>query len=133
MKRSLLFLSIVFLVACKKNNDVDSLVGKWRLTEIYNGYAMGGCFCWIQVGPDVADHLEFSSLGRYKLTKSLLSSSTGCSGRYRVVNDTTIVLTYDCQADPDKEYNRKFTKTIYELTIDYQTIEGVIRYRYVRI
>jgi hypothetical protein len=79
-----------------------------------------------------ADQLEFLITGKYKLTKSLLASSTGCSGNYRLLTDSTIVFTYDCQADPTQEITRKYSRTINELIIDYQGIEGVIRYKYVK-
>ena len=124
---------VLFMFSCKKEKaNNDSLIGKWKLTGIYHGYVMGGCFCWYDVPDANADMLEFFITGRYELKKSLLSSSTGCSGRYRVVTDTTIALTYECQANPSDEIIRKYTKTINELIIDYQSIEGVVRYRYKR-
>ena len=119
------------MFSCKKDkaND-DSLIGKWKLTEIYNGYVMGGCFCWTQVPSVNADMLEFFVTGRYKLTRSQLSSISGCSGTYRVLNDTTIAMTYDCQMDPTREFNHKISRQPGKFIIDYQGIEGVIRYKY---
>jgi hypothetical protein len=134
MYRVLLIVLLVTFVSCKKDKaNQDSLIGKWRLTEVYQGYAMGGCFCWYQVPTANADVLEFYFPGKYKLTKSLLSSSTGCSGNYRVLNDTTIAMTYDCQSDPTREFNHKYSMSFNEFIIDYQGIEGVIRYKYRRM
>jgi hypothetical protein len=133
MNRLLLIAFLLALVSCKKEKaSEDALIGKWKLTGIYHGYVMGGCFCWYDVADANADVLEFFITGRYELKKSLLSSSTGCSGRYRVLTDTTIALTYECQANPSDEIIRKYNKTINELIIDYQSIEGVVRYRYKR-
>jgi hypothetical protein len=133
MYRLLLMLSLVLLASCKKDEaNPDTLLGKWKLIEIYQGYAMGGCFCWNQVPSLNADILEFYITGKYKLTKSVVSSSTGCSGNYRVLSDTTIALTYNCQVDPNQEFTRKYSRSANEFIIDYQGIEGVIRYKYMR-
>jgi len=135
MRRLFAFFSLVtlFMVSCKKEETTsDSIIGKWKLIEIYQGYAMGGCFCWNQVSPANADILEFYFTGKYKLTKSPLSSSIGCSGNYRLLSDSTIAMTYDCQADPNREFTHKYSKSSNEFIIDYQGIEGVIRYKYRR-
>jgi hypothetical protein len=124
----------LFMFSCKKEKTNNtSLVGKWKLTGIYQGYTMGGCFCWVDIPSAYADQLEFLIMGKYKLTKSLLASSTGCSGNYRVLTDSTIAITYDCQADPTQEITRKYSRTFNELIIDYQRIEGVVRYKYIRM
>ena len=84
--------AMLFIFSCKKEKTNNtSLVGKWKTIEIYQGYVMGGCFCWKLVESQDAPILEFSALGRYTLTQPPHFSVSGCSGNYRIVtNDSTL-------------------------------------------
>jgi len=75
MKRLLPFLLPLLLFSCKKDKTPDTLIGKWQLIEVYQGSASTGCLCWSSIPAANADELEFFISGKYKLTKSLLSSS----------------------------------------------------------
>jgi len=132
MKRLLPFLLPLLLFSCKKDKTPDTLIGKWQLIEVYQGNASTGCLCWSSIPAANADELEFFVSGKYKLTKSLLSSSTGCSGNYRVLSDSAIALTFDCHMDPSLEETHKYSKTLNELIIDYPFTIGLFRYKYRR-
>ncbi len=133
MKWTYALVVTLFMLSCKKEKtNNNSLVGKWKTIETYQGYLMGGCFCWKLVESQDAPILEFSALGRYTLTQPPHFSVSGCSGNYRIVNDSTLSMTYECQSDPTLEVNRPFTKDGNILIIDYQGFEGVIRYKYMK-
>ena len=132
MKKVLALVIITALLSCKKEKNSNSLVGTWVLTSIYQGYTMGGCMCWVNYSEADADVLVFYNSGKYKLTKPIFASSTGCSGNYRILSDTTIALTYECQMNPDQEIIRPYILIGNEFTITYNTIEGPIRYKYRR-
>ena len=134
MKRLLSFLLLLVLLSCKKDKNTNSLIGKWQLIEVYQGYSSstGGCLCWVAVPSSNADELEFFITGKYKLTKSLLSSATGCSGSYRVMTDSTINLTFDCHTDPSIVETHKYSKTLTELIIDNPFPGGYFRHKYRR-
>ena len=134
MKWIFLIIISFFLFSCKKEkNNNTSLVGKWKIIEMYEGYVMGGCFCWKPVESENAATIEFSAFGTYRLTQPVHFSVPSCSGTYRVVNDSTLATTSDCQIDPSGEILRSMEKNGNTLIIDYQGFEGVIRYKYRRM
>src|SRR5688572_3085687 len=127
MIRLAFLLTLLFAASCNKEKTSNSIVGKWKLVEIYNGYTMGGCFCWKDVASQDGHVVKFDLLGNYELKQPLHFSVSGCIGTYRVKNDSTLVFTEDCQPDPNREFERRYEKTVNTLIIDRKSIEGVIR------
>jgi len=133
MKWTYFLVVTLVVLSCKKEKEsVNSLIGKWKNIEIYQGYAMGGCMCWQPVEPRDAQTLNFFPTGKYTLTQPEHFSVPACSGNYRVVDDSTLAMTYECQSDPSLEVNHSFTRNGNILTITYQGFEGAIIYKYMK-
>ncbi len=133
MKWTYFLVVTLVMLSCKKEKaSVNSLVGKWKNIEIYQGYTMGGCMCWKLVEPRNAHTLNFLPTGRYTLKQPDHFSVSGCSGKYRTVDDSTLAMTYECQSDPSLEVNHSFTRNGNILTITHQGFEGPIIYKYMK-
>src|SRR4051812_370838 len=100
MQRIFIIGFFCLLLACKKDKTDFSLIGKWRIIESYSGGPMGGCNCWTVVPSTYAETIEFDLLGHYIIKPPLLSSQSPCSGRYQVVDDSTLKMTSSCRPDP---------------------------------
>ena len=98
MKCTYALLVTFVMLSCKKEKDsVTSLVGKWKLIEYYYVLSVGGgCMCWESIEQQSAPTLQFFLTARYELTYPNYLSIPGCSGNYRIVNDSRLVMTYEC-------------------------------------
>ena len=124
-----LFLLLPLFFACKKDT-VNTLVGKWKLTEIYDGDRNTGCLCWTSIPDSMAPTLEFKVMNRYTVTEPITFSINDCSGTYEIADDTTIAIT-ECR-NPDAEHRRKYLRTANTLIIDEPVALDVMRYKYLK-
>ena len=129
------YISVVTLVmiSCKKDTQIVPLIGKWKMVEMYGGIPQG-CFCWGQVSPMYADILDFAVTGKYKIKRPRISSYYACPGRYKLINDSTIVLTSECAgSNPDPVAIGIYSQSTKRLTIEYNYPNGIIKYRYIKL
>jgi len=134
MKRLSPFLILIVVISCNKSKVEMPLIGKWRMVELFNGSPQG-CSCWGQISPMYADVLELKLDGKYKIIKPSFSSSIGCSGKYRMANDSTIVLTADCGLPgPAPDGIGIYSPSLKQLTIEYgYSTLSIVKYKYVKL
>ena len=81
----------LLFISCKKDNKGNSIIGKWQVTDYFDGYtAWGGCNCWKPATAALKHTVEFYGNGTYKLTPPPISSFSGCTGAYQLKNDSTL-------------------------------------------
>jgi hypothetical protein len=129
MKWMSILLATLLIFSCKKEKTNNtSLVGKWKMIETYEGRVGGGCMCWEPIMPDNAPTLQYFLLGRYTFTYPSHLSVPGCSGDYRIVNNSTIAMTYECQSGPTYKVNYSFSRDGNTLTLTHWVHGGVLEY-----
>ena len=106
----------------------DSLVGRWKLAEIYDGYFHGGSFSWNKVPANYSEIIEFGIDNQYFENVDSPDVQRRCMGSYRILSDTLVELESSCQTVLVKLKISELTPTT--LIIDHQVIEGVIRNKY---
>ena len=138
MKKILAFLllAFTFLSACKKDKSGKVLLlGKWKLTEYYNGYP-ANCYCWQTISPSEYDLFEFSFTGAYKIkyvtTGVFGRSLETCKGTYSILNDSTMVLN-NCNYGQSAGSDMKFFITTDTLIFQYPKSQGVQKFKFVRM
>ena len=118
------------MLSCNKKQSMENngLVGKWKLIEIYNGYANGGDFSWHIVSIEDSHNLEFTGIGVYKRRENLNGNFQQCLGTYQLLPDNNIEVNTNCYITVEKMIISNLTNQ--NLIIDRSGIEGVIRYKY---
>ncbi len=124
----LLVICIVTIISSCKEVESTGLVGKWKFTEMYGGYANGGSYLWKKVDSIYSHTLEFTSDGKYSKKEEFISASQICSGTYRQLLADTVEISSNCQNGVERAKVSELTNK--ELILDYQVREGVIRYKY---
>ncbi|MFC4262650.1 hypothetical protein ACFOWM_07165 [Ferruginibacter yonginensis] len=129
------FLCLLLFVAtfssCKKDNVNNGIIGKWKLIEVYDGYANGGNFQWNNISNDYSHSLEFSENGQYLRQENINGNNQQCIGTYILQTDNNLEINSNCNTAIEKMKISELTTTI--LIIDRQVIEGKIRYKYTTI
>ncbi len=122
---------LTFITACKKDSsdNAKSLIGKWKLVEVYNGYANGGNFMWNAVSENDSHVLTFSQNGQYNKKENF--NSQECRGTYVLLNSTNLEVNTNCNTSTEKMAISELTNTT--LIIDIQVREGKIKYKYLSI
>jgi hypothetical protein len=124
------------LYSCNKNQDVkdqepiienNGLYGKWRLIEVFPGYANGGDFKWHKIDLANSHSLEFNFNGDFTRIGGVNEGSPVCTGTYQVFPDTKIRFYANCNVF-GWVYITESTNT--SLIFDQQGIEGPTRYKY---
>lgn len=126
--RIILLLAVFGASGCRKdadNTNNNGLAGKWLLVEIYDGYVNGGSFSWHPVAAANAYRLEFTDTGGYTRTDN---SNPVCSGSYQLNADSTLLITSSCQTVTERARLTLSSST--NIILDYQGIEGVVRYKF---
>lgn len=123
------FLCLVTVSSCKKSETFknNGIIGKWLLTEVYDGYANGGSFKWNDVALANSHTLEFTPDGKYTRQENENGNFQKCYGTYEFNYSNVVVNTF-CEIVPDTLKISELKPT--SLIIDRQGIEGTIRYKY---
>ncbi len=129
MKKYFIFLLsfIVLFSSCKKDSN-KGILGKWKLIEVYNGYANGGNFQWNNISNENSHTLNISDNGQYLRQENLGGNSQQCVGTYILQADNNLEINTNCNSVTEKMKISEVTSTV--LIIDRQVIEGKIRYKY---
>lgn len=119
------FVSLIILFSCSDENELNKLiVGKWQLTETYDGF-IGENYQWDEVlftGP-FSGIIEFKSNGQY-----CQEDQAPPCGTYKILSKNLIELNSgNGTIQREMELNQK------TLIIDYQVREGIIRNKYILI
>lgn len=126
-----IFISIVlFLSSCAKKDGVvnDGLIGKWQLTEVYDGYFNGGGFKWNPIPSEDSHTLQFEVNGEFTQEYFNRGSNQICFGSYTIFPGMKVQINDNCNTV-------SYIKNVTELSpstliIDMQGIEGTIRFKY---
>jgi hypothetical protein len=129
MKKYFLYLLFCVLAfsSCKKESN-DGIIGKWKLVEVYNGYANGGNFQWNNISNENSHTLEFSSNGEYLREENINGNNQQCVGTFTLQTDNIIEIFSNCNSVTEKKKISELSSSL--LIIDRQVIEGIIRYKY---
>lgn len=127
------FIAIIFTLfsSCKKSQLFTNatLVGKWKLTEVFYGYFNGGDFKWHNYQQD--KKINFSLNDNYEEIEMYNGTEHKCVGTYNIQQNSIITFNTSCGTTP---YDLKLSEqTTTNIIIDAQVIEGTIRYKYVAI
>ena len=119
---------LTFITACKKDSadNAKMIIGKWKLIEVYDGYANGGNFMWNTVENSNSHVLTFSQNGQYNKKENF--NSQECIGTYVLLNSTNLEINTNCNTSTEKIAISELTNTT--LIVDRQVIEGKIKYKY---
>ena len=119
---------LTFITGCKKDSSDNAreLIGKWKLVEVYNGYANGGNFMWNTVSDTDSHVLTFSQNGQYNKKENF--NSQECIGTYVLLNSTNLEVNTNCNTSIEKMIISELTNTT--LIFDTQVREGKIKYKY---
>lgn len=121
MKRLLMFLWLVTLIACDKTDDKNSdagLTGEWGLTEILADPGDGsGTFQPVQSNKTITFHSNGTVTCNGSLCDMSATSNQATSGTYSTADST--LGTLDCNL----QMKLKFEKTGSTLIIQYPCIE----------
>ena len=122
------FSLLACITACKKDSldNANAIIGKWKLVEVYNGYANGGNFMWNTVADNDSHVLTFSQNKRYNKKENF--NSQECVGTYVLLNSINLEVNTNCNTSTEKMTISELTNTT--LIIDRQVIEGKIKYKY---
>jgi hypothetical protein len=120
--------SLLCLTSCKKENLSQSLVGKWKAVERFNGYADGGDFTWKEVPNTYQFIIEFFNNGQYIETDP---SGATYSGSYQLINNNQIRFIATGSTGYSDLYFALLPNA--NLIINYQVREGVIKEKYIQI
>ena len=132
MKNRIIFILTIslltFITACKKDSSDNAkvLIGKWKLVEVYDGYANGGNFMWNTVSDNNSHVLTFSQNGQYNKKENF--NNQECIGTYVLLTSTNLEVNTNCNTSVEKMAISELTNTT--LIIDRQVIEGKIKYKY---
>jgi hypothetical protein len=123
----------ILLCACSDEAEVidDLLIGKWKLTEIFDGYANGGTFRWNEVPGIYTEIIEFGSNREYLESIDDNQQQQQCTGEYRILSETLLELSSSCQTEAIQIQINKINRTT--LLLYSQGREGVLRYKYTLI
>jgi hypothetical protein len=124
---SYLLLLTLLLSSCKKDTN-KGLFGKWKLIEVYDGYANGGNFQWNTVSINNSHTLEFTSNGEYFRKENQNGNNQACIGTYLVQSGNQLEINSNCNTVTEKMNITELSSVL--LIIDRQVIEGKIRYKY---
>lgn len=130
LRLSITFIFLLFISCGKDGYHSFSMLGKWQLTEIYDGHtAWGGCSCWEATTAGTQHTVEFTVNGTYRITPSPISSVPGCTGEYERKNDSTLVWGR-CGTN---EYEAKTSYADGFLLIEERLFAGLYIYKYKRL
>jgi hypothetical protein len=134
MKQQFISLLAIFILinsfSCTKEKifQNEGIVGKWQLTEVYDGYANGGSFSWNKVSEEYSHSLKFSASGEYSRIENSGNGGQECSGTYVLDAANNLDIKTNCQTLTEVMKISELTNS--NLIIDRQGIEGIIRYKY---
>ena len=125
MHKLILLTMIYLMVGCKKASDTgnltnSSIIGKWKLTELYASPGGGGVN-WHAADPNNLRIIEFRSDGILNITPA----SAYNSDHYKILSDSTMIFVSGTDSLP---YRYQLSKTL--LTLYPPCIEGC-GYQYV--
>jgi hypothetical protein len=126
-----IFLAATILISCVKKDVVENagLIGKWRLTEVYDGYGNGGNYTWKNVPKENTHLLVFTTDGKYERNENAGGAFQKCSGTFQLLADNKLEVNSSCQTITEHMKISELSPHI--LIIDRSGIEGVVRYKYV--
>ncbi len=127
-----LFIAILSIVvsSCKKQDFTNStLIGKWKLSDVFSGYTNGGDFAWHSY-PNYRD-IVFKQDSTFEENTIYNNTSNKCVGTYSIQTQTLLRLYSSCQTGTTDFRITEQTPTT--LIRDIQVIEGVIREKYIAI
>ena len=129
--KPIIFIAMILTLfsSCKKSQlfTNTTLVGKWKLTEVFYGYTNGGDFQWHQYLYD--KKIIFSQNNMYEEIEMYNGTEHKCVGTYNIQQNNIITFNTSCGTTP---YYLKLSEQITtNIIIDAQVIEGTIRYKYV--
>ena len=133
MKRiSILIIGLLLILSCKKDKANNApLVGIWKVTAMLSGPAMGGYGDWDYAPTGKGYTLILKSNGDYELTlPTYLSGTFTCSGKYRVINDSTLGIIFNCPG-PNAEFNAPYIRSFNQLILNYMPFP-LPRYKFAR-
>jgi hypothetical protein len=112
MLKTILLAMICLVVGCKKSADTGSLtnssiIGKWKLTESYTDIGGGGA-TWQPADPNNPSIIEFRQDGTLNITSGSMHSSE----QYKVLTDSTMIISHGSDSLP---YRYQFSKTLLSL------------------
>jgi hypothetical protein len=133
MKLYKIFLMIYLVVSissCKKQDFMNpTLVGKWKLTEVFSGYSNGGDFAWHHY-PSYHE-IIFKQNATFEESTISNNTTTTCNGSYSIQTPILLKINSSCQTIPiDFEITQQTSTTLIR---DIHVIEGVIREKYIAI
>ena len=103
------------------------LVGKWKLVEVFDGYANGGSFTWNKISDQDSHILTFAENGKYNRKDIGSSSPQECIGTYQLL-DRSIEINSNCNTVIEKLSITQLTATT--LYVEHSVREGKIKYKY---
>ena len=126
---SLFAVLIVFGACSDESRTIENFpVGKWKLKEIFDGYANGGTFTWNDVPNGYSEIIEFTYDLKYSESFYSFQHQKQCTGSYRILSDDLIEIESSCQTVVYQIRIDKVNQTT--LVINRQGREGVIRFKY---
>jgi hypothetical protein len=121
---------MLLLASCKKERMEESIVGRWELQKMYDGYANGGKFEWTIVPLQCRYILEFDHNGGFKQIESVNINPQNCTGKYILQSGPTLHIETSYYLNP-QNLNISLSKGSLEIT--HQAREGVIIERFVKL
>jgi hypothetical protein len=133
MKSTLTLTSLLWLIfsSCSKETVLknETIIGKWKLTQMYNGYVNGGDFKWKNTMPGFSKEIEFFATGEFEEQNNLGGSPLVCTGTYHLFPGSILEKNSSCQTAIETLTISEQTSTV--LVINYHVIEGVFKEKYV--
>lgn len=115
----------ILLGSCRKGSSSSGLIGKWKLVETSN--ASTG---WKAVPVTEQQKFEFRADSTYAFTQPLVSSATGCTGKFKT-NQQFLTINWTCQF-PAYDLIIVYTLDGNELLLDYVATSSGYKARYIR-
>ncbi len=135
MKLIIIFSCILFsgLASCKKETVLknETIVGKWKLVQTYDGYGNGGSFTWTNTPENYSKQIEFTATGQFYESYNLGGSLQTCTGTYQILADSTLEKKSSCSTMTESNKISKKSNTI--LILNYQGREGLMKEKYIPV
>lgn len=114
MKTNYAFLfSILFVIGCNKTHEeeIDSIIGEWKLTETYDGGS---------VIP--SQNIENGHSIKFNEDYSVNATNIDCTGSYSI-EGSTLTLVFPCKTPSETNYNFNLTNNRLSLSITPSTCD----------
>jgi len=129
--RQIFFVVFIAIIIqnCKKDTEIiknQGIIGKWKLSEQYDGYVNGGTFIWHNVSRNTV--IEFTIENKYK---RYADNQLTCQGTFVHLSDNQIEVTTSCTTNISTLKYSELTDTY--IIFDYNVREGIVREKYIAI